>query len=89
MQISVYGRLCKEEWPEVVRVHVQLMTVIDNVMPTFITLEEVDGFLFHKMEVDRKMAAGDKERVSIPKVPNDCGIWHTHPNPGHALQCFT
>lgn len=59
-----HGRLCKEKWPEVVRVHVQLMSVIENVMPKFITIEEVDGFLFHHMSMDKKAGEGAKEKVS-------------------------
>lgn len=43
--------------------HVQLMAVIENVMPKFITVEEVDGFLFHGLDLDRKAADGQKERV--------------------------
>ena len=41
----------------------QLMTVIEKVAPKFITIEEVDGFLFHNLDLDRKAADGKKERV--------------------------
>ena len=46
----------------------QLMAVIENVMPKFITVEEVDGFLFHGLDLDRKAADGEKERVRIAPV---------------------
>ena len=44
--------------------HVQLMVVIENVQPKFITIEEVDGFLFTHMKVDRKAGEDVKKKVS-------------------------
>ena len=44
-------------------VQVQLMAVIEDVRPKFITIEEVDGFLFHSVDLDRKVADNKKERV--------------------------
>ena len=50
---------------------VQLMAVIENVMPKFITIEEVDGFLFHSVDLDRKAADDKKERVRKSPLLHD------------------
>ena len=54
--------------------YMQLMAVIENVLPKFITLEEVDGFLFTHMKVDRKAGEDVKKKVSCTNISCDCCI---------------
>ena len=44
------------------------MEVTKMTQPRFITVEEVDGFLFKRMVDDRRAAAKDKRQVRIAMV---------------------
>lgn len=51
-----------------ISVCMQVMQVTKMTQPRFITVEEVDGFLFKRMANDRRAAAKDKKQVRTAMV---------------------